>query len=148
THPIGRVTLTRTPTSLYFDAELPEVDEPGTLKTRVDEAWHSIKSGLVPAVSIGYRVLEGGVEHLRNGTRRLTKIEICELSAVTIPSNPGAKILHLKSLFQGDTVMPLTAAEHIATLESKRQTLADAMAGLMDTAAKDNRHLTDDESKQ
>jgi HK97 family phage major capsid protein/HK97 family phage prohead protease len=145
--PIGRVTLTPTPTSLQFDAELPEIDEPGPLKTLIDTCWQSIKSGLVPAVSIGYRVLEGGVEHLRNGTRRLTKIEICELSAVTIPSNPGAKILHLKSLFQGD-VMPLTAAEHIATLESKRQTLADAMAGLMDTAAKDNRHLTDEESTQ
>jgi len=145
--PIGRVTLTPTPTSLQFDAEIPDIDEPGPLKTLVDSCWQSIKSGLVPAVSIGYRILDGGIEHLRNGTRRLTKIEICEVSAVTIPSNPGAKILHLKSLFEGD-VMPLTAAEHITTLESKRQTLADAMAGLMDTAAKDNRHLTDEESTQ
>ena len=145
--PIGRVTLTPTPTSLQFDAELPEIDEPGPLKTLIDNCWQSIKSGLVPAVSIGYRILDGGVEFLKNGTRRLTRIEICELSAVTIPSNPGAKILHLKSLFQGD-VMPLTASEQIATLEQKRQTLADAMGLLMDTAAKENRHLTDEESTQ
>ena len=35
--PIGRVTLTRTPAGIVFDATIPEVDEPGPLKTRVDE---------------------------------------------------------------------------------------------------------------
>jgi HK97 family phage major capsid protein/HK97 family phage prohead protease len=145
--PIGRVTLTRTPQGIAFDAELPEIDEPGPLKARVDEAWQSIKAGLISGVSIGHRILAGGVEYLRDGTRKLTKTEICELSLVTIPANASASIRLVKSLAQGD-VMPLTAAEHITTLEQKRQTLADSMAGLMDTAAKENRHLSDDESAQ
>jgi len=145
--PIGRVTLTRTPQGIAFDAELPEIDEPGPLKARVDEAWQSIKAGLISGVSIGHRILAGGVEYLRDGTRKLTKTEICELSLVTIPANASASIRLVKSLAQGD-VMPLTAAEHITTLEQKRQTLADGMAGLMDTAAQENRHLSEDESAQ
>ena len=51
--PIGRVTLTRTPEGIAFEATLPELDEAGPLKTRVDEAWQSIKAGLFTGVSIG-----------------------------------------------------------------------------------------------
>lgn len=145
--PIGQVTLRRTAEAIVFDASLPAIDEPGPLKTRVDEAWQCFKSGMITAVSIGYRILDGGVEYLRNGTRRLTKIEICELSAVTVPANPSAKILSVKSLFQGERFM-LTAAEHVTALEKKRGELAAAMAALMDTAARENRHLTPDETAQ
>jgi HK97 family phage major capsid protein/HK97 family phage prohead protease len=146
--PIGRATLTATPGALLFDAELPEVDEPGALKARVDEAWQSFKHGVVTAVSIGFRILDGGAELLSNGARRITKAEICELSAVTVPANRSAKILSVKSFFRGDTPMPLTAADHIASLEQKRATLAASMQGILDTAATENRLTTEAESAQ
>lgn len=73
--PIGRVTLTRTPDGIRFDAILPVIDEPGRLKDRVDEAWQSIKAGVITGVSIGHRILENGVEYLKTGGRRLLKTE-------------------------------------------------------------------------
>lgn len=137
--PIGRVTLTRTPQGIAFDATLPVIDEPGPLKTRVDEAWQCIKAGVITGVSIGHRILEGGVEYLKNGARRLTKTEICELSLVTIPANANASILLVKSLAapcrQEKPAMKQTATEHIQALENKRAALAARMTEIMQTAA-------------
>ena len=145
--PIGRVTLTRTPEGIAFEATLPELDEAGPLKTRVDEAWQSIKAGLFTGVSIGHRILAGGVELLRDGTRRITKSEICELSLVTIPANASASIRLVKSLAQESAMNP-TISERIQGLESKRAVLAQSMANTMTTAADESRDLTASETQQ
>jgi HK97 family phage major capsid protein/HK97 family phage prohead protease len=129
--PIGRVTLTRTPAGIVFDATIPEVDEPGPLKTRVDEAWQSIKAGVITGVSIGHRVLEGGLERLKNGTRRITRSEICELSLVTIPANASASILTVKSLSKGPV---MTIAERIQGLTNTRADLGLRMRDAMESA--------------
>src|SRR4029453_15991417 len=39
--PIGRATLTATSTGIAFKATLPTIADPGVLRDRVDEAWHS-----------------------------------------------------------------------------------------------------------
>jgi HK97 family phage prohead protease len=96
--PIGSVTLTKTATGIRFDATLPRVDEPGRLKDRVDEAWHSIKAGVITGVSIGFRLIGNAIEHLATGGRRLRQTEIFELSLVTIPANASATILTVKHL--------------------------------------------------
>jgi HK97 family phage major capsid protein/HK97 family phage prohead protease len=129
--PIGRVTLTRTPDGILFDATIPEVEEPGPFKTRVDEAWQSIKAGVITGVSIGHRVLAGGLERLRDGTKRITKSEICELSLVTIPANASASILTVKSLSKGPT---MTIAERIQGLTKTRADLGLRMRDLMESA--------------
>jgi HK97 family phage major capsid protein len=49
-------------------------------------------------VSIGYRPLDGGVSILKNGARRFSRVEICELSLVTVPANMDATIHTIKSL--------------------------------------------------
>ena len=98
TQPIGTVTLTRTPKGILFEATLPKIAEPGRLKDRVDEAWHSIKAGVITGVSIGYRLLDHAIERLATGGRRLLKTEIWELSLVTIPANASTTILTVKSL--------------------------------------------------
>jgi hypothetical protein len=36
--PIGRAQLTVTPAGILFEATIPSIDEPGALKSRVDEA--------------------------------------------------------------------------------------------------------------
>ena len=149
---IGSVVLTATPHGILFEATLPTIDDPGALKARIDEAWHSIKAGLITGVSIGHRILDGGLEYLKNGTRRLTKTEICELSLVTIPANASASILLVKSLAapprQEKSAMKKTPAEHIQNLENKRAALAARMTEIMRVAADEDRTLNDEESTE
>jgi len=148
TKPIGRVTLAKTANGITFEATIPEVTDTGTVQARTDEAWHSIKAGLLTGVSIGYRVLGDGVQYLKGGARRLTNTEIYELSLVTIPANANASIHLVKSLARPArtraTTMKTTTSEHVTALENKRAALTGRMAEIMETAAADAETLTDD----
>lgn len=81
-----------------FEARLPEIKEPGVLKDRVDEAWQSVKAGLVAAVSIGFQAIPEQVERLKSGGLRFKEWEWLELSLVTIPANAEATITAIKSI--------------------------------------------------
>lgn len=90
--PIGWVKFGKpTKDGIPFEAEVAVVDEPGTLKDRVDEAWQSIKLKLVRAVSIGFRPLKWAWIGEYDGID-YQEIECFELSAVTIPANADAVI--------------------------------------------------------
>jgi HK97 family phage major capsid protein len=96
--PIGLVTLgTPTAAGIPFTASLPVIREAGTLRDRVDEAWQSLKAGLLRGVSIGYR-LTGAAPLNKHGGQDLNAIEICELSLVAVPANADATIALVKSL--------------------------------------------------
>jgi HK97 family phage prohead protease len=100
--PIGTVRFEKaTAEGIRFKATIPKITEPGPLKDRVDTAWGEIKAGLVRAVSIGFSVLENGIEALASGGLRFTKIEIVELSAVSVPANAQATITNIRSFDQG-----------------------------------------------
>lgn len=95
--PVGHVLFDKpTKKGTPFEAEIPDVKEAGTVRERVNEAWHSVKYKLLDAVSIGFNVLEDGVEQLKNGGYRFTKWEILELSLVGVPANPDAVITAFK----------------------------------------------------
>jgi HK97 family phage prohead protease len=95
--PVGLVKFDKpTKSGITFEATLPKIDEPGVLKDRVDEAWQSIKAGLVRAVSIGFRALEQTV--MKDGGYRFVKSEVMELSLVTIPANADATITTIRSI--------------------------------------------------
>jgi HK97 family phage prohead protease len=95
--PIGSVKFDKpTKDGIGFEAEIAQTDEPGTLKDRLDEAWQSIKLGLVRAVSVGFRPLE--YSFMENGGIRFSETECYELSAVTIPANSDALITTIKSI--------------------------------------------------
>lgn len=97
--PVGTVNFDApTAKGVTFEARLPKIQEPGALKDRVDEAWQSVKSGLVTAVSIGFRALDGEMERLKSGGIKFLKSEVMELSLVTIPANSMAVITAVKSL--------------------------------------------------
>lgn len=77
-------------------AQLAKLDEPGVLKDRLDEAWQSLKTGLVRGFSIGFKSLEAA----RIGdtwSERFLKWDWLELSLVTIPANAEASITSIKS---------------------------------------------------
>jgi HK97 family phage major capsid protein/HK97 family phage prohead protease len=97
--PVGTVRFDKaTDEGITFEAKMPKIEEPGTLKDRVDEAWQSIKAGLVTAVSIGFRPLKDGMEFLDGGGIKFLKTEVLELSLVTIPANAKATINQVKSI--------------------------------------------------
>lgn len=98
--PIGTVEFgAPTAKGVPFTATVATVDEPGTLKNRVDEAWQSVKAGLIRAVSIGFRSLDS--EPI-NGTYgiRYKSTEVYELSLVSVPANAGA-VFNIKSFDVG-----------------------------------------------
>lgn len=95
--PVGTVTFDKpTKNGITFEAKLANIDEPGALKDRIDEAWQSVKSGLVRAVSIGFRAIE--YAFIEGGGIRFTESEVLELSLVTIPANADATISSIKSI--------------------------------------------------
>lgn len=97
--PVGHVTFAKpTRKGIPFKAKIAKIDEPGILKDRVDEAWQSVKSRLVGAVSIGFRAVRDQIERLEDGGLRFKEWEWIELSLVTIPANAEATITSIKSL--------------------------------------------------
>lgn len=95
--PVGRVKLGKpTKDGIPFTATIAKVASPAGLVARLEEAWQSVKAQLVTAVSIGFRALEFSFMEDTGGVR-FTKIEIMELSLVTIPANAGATIQAVKS---------------------------------------------------
>ena len=96
--PIGHVTKARvTDAGIEITAQITKFDEPGKLKDRLDEAWQSIKAGLVRGLSIGFQSIESARIDGTLGYRFIKWLWL-ELSAVTIPANGEATITAIKSL--------------------------------------------------
>ena len=101
--PIGTVEFgTPTAKGVPFTDTIATVEEPGTLKDRVDEAWQSVKAGLIRAVSIGFRSLESEPIKGSYGLR-YKSTEVFELFLVSIPANASATITNFKAY---DTGLP------------------------------------------
>jgi HK97 family phage major capsid protein/HK97 family phage prohead protease len=84
---------------IHVRVQVAKVDEPGTLKNRLDEAWQSVKSGLVRGFSIGFNDLESS--QLKDSwSLHFLKWEWLELSMVTIPANSECSITAIKSADQ------------------------------------------------
>jgi hypothetical protein len=90
--PIGRITtLKEDHVGLYAEAAL-------TLETRAAaEAYALLKAGAVSGLSIGYSVPDGGAEY-RGGTRLLKQIALHEVSIVSVPMNPAARVTAVKAM--------------------------------------------------
>jgi HK97 family phage prohead protease len=64
----------------------------------IDEtAWPSVKAGLVPGLSIGFRAIDAKRIPGGDGGLHITKWDWFELSTVTVPMNAGATIQSIKS---------------------------------------------------
>lgn len=158
--PIGRVTL-QPPTAdgIAFDATIAEVVEPGPLRERLDLSWQSIKAGLLTGVSVGLRIFKDGIKTLKDGTVKISRAEIVELSLVTIPANMRASILTVKQLsaatgdpLLGDSSvrvvkatrekpMHTTTTEQITSFEATRASKAARMVEIMGKAGDDGSTL-------
>ncbi len=95
--PVGNVTFAKpNKDGIPFKAKIEQTQEPGRLKDRLDEAWQSVKLGLVRAVSIGFTI--NAYEILKEGGWRINEWEWLELSLVTIPANADATITTIRSI--------------------------------------------------
>jgi HK97 family phage major capsid protein/HK97 family phage prohead protease len=163
--PVGRANFhTPTKDGVAFDATFPKVDEPGIVKDRVDEAWHSVKAGLITGVSVGVTALMSDIEKLPSGGLRILKSDVFELSLVTIPANREATILTVKELDTAASghhspgvtgtlpivsavkaVRSMTTSEQIQSFENTRAAKAGRMTALMAKSAED--HVTLDQAQ-
>lgn len=100
--PIGEVIEADvTNAGIRIKARIAKVSEAGIVKNRLDEAWHSIKAGLVRGLSVGFVARKADAEPIKEtGGYRFFKWRWDELSAVTVPANQQATILSVKSADQ------------------------------------------------
>lgn len=99
--PIGQVVRAKiTEKGIEVVARLvaPTADMPAAMTARLQEAWHSIKTGLVRGLSIGFNPKE--YSFMDSGGVHFLKWDWTELSAVTIPANADATITSIKSFDQ------------------------------------------------
>lgn len=100
--PVGVVASAKvTPAGITVRCQIAQPEEAGVLRERCDEAWHSIRAGVIRGLSIGFRALEDGVEKLRSGGLRFTALEILELSLVAIPANADCTVTAVKRYADG-----------------------------------------------
>ena len=148
--PVGFVEFAEpTEEGIPFRARLAEVTEAGALKDRIEEAWQSVKAGLVRGVSIGFQALE--YSFLDTGGIRFSAWEWVELSLVTVPANAEATIQNIKSIdskllaasgpkrlgSKGATAAPgvKTSQPKKGVITMKKKTLAEQIAAFKDTRA-------------
>lgn len=112
--PVGTVVFDKpTETGVTFTAHIPQITEPGILKDRTDEAWQSVRARILRHVSIGFRpVGNNAVEPLPNGGLRYRRIEIFELSLVSVPAQPDAEILEVRATHQRPIDARVSGAGH------------------------------------
>lgn len=126
--PVGTVRFDApTEDGITFEARLPQIAEPPSLKDRIDTAWAEVKAGLVRAVSIGFRAIEHSV--MENGGWRFIETEVLELSLVTVPANADATITTIRSI---DTAQRAASGRSNAG----RTTIAGASARVQQTVTR------------
>lgn len=171
--PIGHVLAAKvTADGITVKAQIAKVEEPGALKDRLDEAWQTMKHGLVRGFSIGFKAIESA-RIKDTWSEHFIKWDWLELSCVTIPANAEATITSIKSIDQaqraasGAIRRPVvhltpgasgsrkttpkgpemkTIAEQIAALEAKRAASAARREEIQSKAVEEGR--TKDEAER
>jgi HK97 family phage major capsid protein len=148
--PVGEVlTAQVTPAGIAITAKFAQIDVAGTLRDRLDDAWHSVKARLVRGLSIGFKPLEARPVKRGDpyGAQHVTRWLWAETSAVTLPMNVQATITNIKAASgqalltspgatgRQDARMTPTYAEQITDYESRKSATVAQMAALMATDA-------------
>lgn len=96
--PIGEVIQAEvTAGGILITAKIAKITDDGKLKDRLDEAWQSIKSGLIKGLSVGFKIKE--YSYIENSWGlHIKEWEWWELSIVTIPANSDSVITSIKQI--------------------------------------------------
>jgi HK97 family phage prohead protease len=165
--PIGEVFHARTTAEgIEVKARIMKSETPGTVKTRLDDAWESLKLGLVKGLSIGFRSLEESYDKGTGGYRFL-RWAWHELSCVTIPANADCTIQTIRAAsgappvipagvpaskrapvkLRGDSTMKKSFADQIAGWEQTRAAKAARQEAIQEKATTDGRGKDEAERK-
>ena len=164
--PIGEVfEATVTPAFIRIRAKFASIQDAGRLRDRLDEAWQSVRAGLVRGLSIGWKPLEALPIKGSYGLH-VTKWLWAETSVVTIPANVDATILRVKQLAAASGLTqsrardafpivhadkaahPMTTAEQITAFENTRTAKAAKMTAMMQKASDANVTLDATETEE
>jgi HK97 family phage major capsid protein/HK97 family phage prohead protease len=163
--PVGHVHLGQpTERGVTFRASIPKIKDAGILRDRVEEAWQSVKAGIVKGVSIGFKAIEKAF--MKDGGIRFIKTEVLELSLVSVPANSEATIQTIRSLDQAASGRNKTApgvsgktetkgtskmksiSEQISALEASRAAKSARMEDIMQKAIEEDRSPDDAEKEE
>lgn len=161
--PIGEVyAASVTENGIEIKARLVQLDEPKNLAERLNEAWASIKSGLVKGLSIGFSAIE--YSFMDSGGIRFSKWAWHELSAVTIPANADASITNIKHYAhqaafgdgsqqganapQQKQVEKMNIVQLLKEYEEKRKSIAAGLNEIMEKSSNEGRTLNEKESAE
>lgn len=172
--PIGEVSSAKVTTEgIEIKATLAKADAPSQLSARLEEAWQSIRLGLVKGLSIGFRPIE--YAYIDEGGIRFIRWEWYELSVVTVPANAEGTINTVKSIDEklraasgqnqpesttektaGATAKKITPikgkqmniAEQIKSFETKRATLDAEREAVMAKSFEEGRTLDAEEEEK
>lgn len=172
--PVGNVTFAKADDNgIKFRAEFANILEPGKLKDRVDEAWQSVKYGLVRAMSIGFKILDFEPIDPKEpfGGWDIKEWDWLELSAVTIPANADCTITTVRSIVESelaamgdkssagasaprksvrikDQTMKKSIAEQISAFEAARASKAARMNEIMDASGEKGETLDEAQDQE
>ncbi len=108
---------------------------------RGEEAHLLLKAGALDGLSIGFRIPKGGSAFDKvSGIRTITKADLWEVSLVTFPANPKARVSRVKMLNDAGQMPNIREVEHMLrdvgfTRAQAKAFLAKGYAGLDPEAA-------------
>jgi HK97 family phage major capsid protein/HK97 family phage prohead protease len=157
--PIGEVIAASvTDAGIAIRAKLARIDEPGRLRDRLEEAWQSIKAGIVRGLSIGFLPIDATPIKTASGwDLKIRKWHWGELSAVTIPQNAETTITVVKAAAMGHHSpgvsgarkdVPMTITEQVTQWSTTRAPKAARLAELMSKSADKGETLNDAEAQE
>lgn len=100
--PVGKVVRAKvTKAGIEVTCKIEKADAPAGLAARLEEAWQSVKLGLVRGLSIGFTAIE--YSFMDNGGIHFTKWDWLELSLVTIPANAQGSVHSIKQFMNSQS---------------------------------------------
>lgn len=130
--PIGRwLELREEPAGLYARGQI------NLASTEGREAFAHLRARSVTGLSIGFRLPEGGYEYRADGVRLLHRIDLAEISVVTMPAAPAARVTEIKSFESVKTQRELERWLHDQAGLSRKDARAVAARGYAGIAGSD-----------
>jgi len=80
-------------------------------------AYRRVKSGVVKGLSIGFTIPNPTAVKYRESVRHLSEIKLHEISLVSVPAQPGAQVLEVRSLGDAARVLGGFDAERMGAAE-------------------------------
>jgi len=79
--------------------------------TLSNDVYASMRHGAVDGLSIGFRIPNGGAEELESGGRRITKVDLVEISIVGFPADDNARVSQVKMSDEISSITTIRDAE-------------------------------------